>query len=157
MTQSATIVLPYERAPLSLNDSGITRGAKFARAKKIRDLRNAVVTLAQAANLPRGLEHATVALHYRPPNNRGRDEDNLVATAKPIYDALTDGKPASISKRSGRPVPARIGYGLVRDDVPQFMAKPTPRLHDPIKGEPGRLWIVVSWGNVAENANAVAA
>jgi crossover junction endodeoxyribonuclease RusA len=156
MTFTATLVLPYERAPLNLNDSGATMGAKFARAKKIRDLRNAVVTLARAQSLPRGLPHAAVALHYRPPNRRGRDEDNLVATAKPIYDALTEGRPAAVSKKSGRPVPARIGYGLVHDDVPAYMAKPTPQLHDPVKGEPGRLWVVIEWADVAKAAEVAA-
>ncbi|RDI32413.1 crossover junction endodeoxyribonuclease RusA [Rhodococcus sp. AG1013] len=116
------IVLPWTAPPLSMNDRGVSAGAAFAKAKKIRTIRDEVVCLAAAADLPRTVGHATVTLHYRPRDDRRRDTDNLTATAKPIYDGLVD-------------------YGLVADDVPQHMAKLEPVIHR--KGQPA-LWLEIS-------------
>jgi crossover junction endodeoxyribonuclease RusA len=128
-----------------MNDRGASRGAAFAKAQKIRDIRNLVIGLAHAQRLPRLIDHVEVQLHYRPRDSRRRDTDNLVATAKPIYDAFTVGKPAKISARTGRPVPAQPGYGLVFDDTPEFMAKPEPIIWPAVKGEPGKLWVTLTW------------
>lgn len=134
----AVLALPYRRPPLSLNDRPpATKGAVYARAAKIAELRRAVYALAHAANLPRGLPHVTVQLHYRPRDNRVRDADNLVATAKPCYDALAGGS---------RKTP---GYGLVADDDPTRMTKPTPVIHPAEKGQPGALWLEITWGDGA--------
>ncbi|ORL34995.1 hypothetical protein [Prescottella equi] len=119
---SYTIELPWTAPPLSMNDRGVSTGAAFAKAKKIRTIRDQVAVLAAAADLPRAVGHATVTLHYRPRDDRRRDTDNLTATAKPIYDGLVD-------------------YGLVADDVPQHMAKAEPVIHR--KGRPG-LWLEIT-------------
>lgn len=116
------IVLPWTAPPLSMNDRGVSTGAAFAKAKKIRTIRDEVAALAAAAELPRNVGHVTVTLHYRPRDDRRRDTDNLTATAKPIYDGLVD-------------------YGLVADDVPQHMAKAEPVIHR--KGKPS-LWLVIT-------------
>lgn len=117
-----TIALPWTAPPLSMNDRGVSTGAAFAKAKKIRTIRDEIAELAASAELPRVVGHATVTLHYRPRDDRRRDTDNLTATAKPIYDGLVD-------------------YGLVADDVPQHMTKAEPVIHR--KGKPS-LWLEIS-------------
>ncbi|MCZ4557967.1 hypothetical protein O4215_20610 [Rhodococcus maanshanensis] len=153
------MALPYTKPPLSLNDRGASRGASFAKAAATRTLREQVVALAEAAGLPRNLDHVTVQLHYRPRDNRRRDTDNLVATLKPIADALTPGKQARTVTRAGktRRLPAQAGYGMVADDTPHYMSKPEPIIHPAIKGEPGLLWVTVTWQTVAEAVAEVAA
>jgi crossover junction endodeoxyribonuclease RusA len=147
---SAIIELPWTAPPLTLNQRRATRGAMFARAAKIADVRQEVYARATAARLPRGLDHVTVTLHYRPRDNRRRDTDNLVDTAKPAYDALTDGRPARLSrpkdpKKKPRLIPAQLGCGLVPDDTPEFMAKPEPIIHRAEKGKGGAMWLEITW------------
>lgn len=123
MTPLVIIPLPYLTPPLNLNDSGASRGARMEKAKVIKAVRRTAAILAKHHRLPLDVGHATVELHYRPRTNARRDTDNLVATAKPIYDGLTD-------------------YGLVKDDVPQYMSKPEPVLHR--KGKTPELWLEIS-------------
>ncbi|MEV6258392.1 hypothetical protein AB0L97_34555 [Nocardia sp. NPDC051911] len=147
---SAIVELPWTAPPLTLNQRRATRGAMFARAAKIAAVRQEVYERATAAGLPRGLDHVTVTLHYRPRDNRRRDTDNLVDTAKPAYDALTDGRPARLSrpkdpKKKPRLIPAQLGCGLVPDDTPEFMAKPEPIIHRAEKGKGGAMWLEITW------------
>lgn len=132
-TSPALVKLPWTSPPLSLNDRGNSRGAMFVKAKKVREIREQTLFLARAARLPRGVEHVTVQLHYRPRDNRRRDTDNLVATLKPICDGLAGGKPTT------------PGYGMVPDDVPAFMAKPEPIIHAAERGKTGALWLEITW------------
>ena len=141
---SAIIELPWTAVPLSLNDRGQTRGAMFAKARKIADVRKTALQLADAANLPRPVAHVTVQLHYRPRDNRRRDTDNLVATLKPICDALTAGRAAG-KTRTGKAIKAQLGYGMVPDDIPRYMAKPEPIIHQAERGEPGAMWLELTW------------
>lgn len=140
---NAVIELPYTKPPISMNDRGFTRGAMLAKAAKIAEVRDTTLVLARKAQLPRGVEHVTVLLHYRPRDNRRRDTDNLIATLKPICDALTPGRPERM--RAGKRVPALVGYGMVADDTPRWMAKPEPIIHQAEKGRGGALWIELTW------------
>lgn len=141
---SAVLSLPYARPPLSLNDSGRTRGAAIARAKIKREVRSNVVAAATLAGLPKGVDHVTVTLHWRPAVRRTRDTDNAMATLKPAADALTPHRPASLSPK-GRVVPALIGYGMVADDDPAHMTKREPVIHDVERGKPGAVWLELEW------------
>jgi crossover junction endodeoxyribonuclease RusA len=132
-TGSAILGLPWTRPPLSMNDVGITRAAKFARARRIADARRTAQMLARQAKLPRGVQHVTVQLHYRPRNNVRRDTDNLVATLKPLCDGLAGG------------TVRYPGYGMVPDDIPAYMAKPEPIIHPAERGKAGALWLEVTW------------
>ncbi|MFE5699958.1 hypothetical protein [Rhodococcus koreensis] len=114
-----TIVLPWTAPPLSMNDRGASAGAVFAKNREIAQIRVDVYRLARQVRLPRMVGHAVVQLHYRPRDARRRDTDNLVATLKPICDALAAG------------TTKHPGYGLVADDIPQHMAKPEPIIHKP--------------------------
>ncbi len=116
-----------------MNDRGLTRGAAMAKAALTREIRETMVALALAENLPQHASFAVLQLHYQPRDSRRRDTDNLIATLKPLADAMT---PARV--HGTRVVP---GYGLVADDTPQWMAKPEPIIHPPVKGEGGRMWL----------------
>ena len=141
----AIIDLPFSAPPLSMNDRGASRGAAFAKAKIIRDIRNHIVEQARAQCLPIMVDYVTIQLHYRPRDNRRRDSDNLTATLKPCADALTPGKPARISPRTGKPIPAQPGYGMILDDTPEYCAKPEPIIWPAVKGQPGKLWVTLTW------------
>lgn len=136
-TETVRIDLPWTAPPLSMNDRGYTRGAVMAKAAKTREIREAIVALAKQAGLPKGVAHVTVQLHYQPRDNRRRDTDNLVATLKPIADALTP------SRMTGRKITP--GHGMVLDDTPKWMAKPEPIIHDPVKGEGGHMWLQITY------------
>jgi crossover junction endodeoxyribonuclease RusA len=128
-----TIELPWSRPPLSMNDRGRSRGAVFAKARTVREIRALIMTLARAARLPRDVAHVTVQLHYRPRDNQRRDTDNLVATLKPIADGLAKGTVTT------------PGYGMVPDDIPAYMAKPEPIIHPAERGKGGALWLEITW------------
>ena len=127
---TTSMLLPWTKPPLSLND----RGHHMARARVVADVRRAVYLLARAHQLPKGLDHVTVQMHYRPAQNRRIDSDNLVGTLKPTCDALAAG-----TKK-------HPGYGLVPDDTPTYMAKPEPIIHPAQKGQPGQLWLTITHG-----------
>lgn len=135
-----TIVLPYETPPLSLNDSGASAGAVYAKNRQKAQIRSDVIRLARHARLPLNVGHAAVQLHWRPKGNRRRDTDNLVATLKPICDALAAGTEKT------------PGYGLVPDDTPQFMAKPEPIIHQP-SAQPS-MWLEISWSDTPKELPA---
>lgn len=108
--------LPHGRPPLTLNQ----RLHWAARSRTTRELRQTVTWLAKAAQIP-AAEHVTVTLHYAPGDNRRRDDDNLVATSKVCCDAIVDS-------------------GVVPDDTPAWMTKPTPVIvPPPAKG----MWLTV--------------
>ncbi len=131
---SAILSLPWTAPPLTMNGSrGASRAAAFAHARKVREMRSAVVTLAQVYDLPRGVSRVTVQLHYRPRDNRRRDTDNLVATLKPLCDGLAAG------------TAKHPGYGMVPDDIPAYMAKPEPIIHPAERGKAGALWLEITW------------
>ncbi|WP_336881421.1 hypothetical protein [Rhodococcus globerulus] len=138
---NTTIRLPYTKPPLSLNDRGMSRGAAMAKATKIRKMREQMVQLAQIARLPKGVKFVTVQLHYRPRDNRARDTDNLVATLKPLADGLT--APRVVKTKRG--INTHPGHGMVPDDSTRYMSKPEPLIHEAIKGQPGTLWLELTW------------
>lgn len=140
----AVIELPWTHPPLSLNDRGRSRAAWFVKNRKIADVRATALTLARAAKLPRLVDHTTIQLHYRPRDNKRRDTDNLIATLKPICDALTLGRHAGRTS-TGKLIPAQYGYGLVRDDIPRYMAKPEPIIHHAAPGLSGAMWLEITW------------
>jgi crossover junction endodeoxyribonuclease RusA len=135
--ETVRLDLPWSAPPLSMNDRGYTRGAAMAKAAKTREIRETIVALAAEADLPKGVKHVTVQLHYQPRDNRRRDTDNLIATLKPIADALT------VSKALNRRIVP--GHGMVLDDIPRFMSKPEPVIHDAVKGEGGRMWLEITY------------
>jgi len=132
------VVLPWTAPPLSLNDTGATRQAMFSKAKKIHNVRDAVLALASRHNLPKDCVFARVQLHYLPADNRRRDTDNCVATLKPICDALAAG------------TTKHPGHGLVPDDTPQYMQKPEPIIYHHPPKTPPKMWITITtWNNQA--------
>lgn len=124
-TAEATIKLPWTAPPLSMNQGGQTPGARMAKAKKIKAIRQAVASLAATAHIDINNRFSRVQLHYVPRDNRRRDTDNLVSTLKPICDGLVE-------------------YGLVPDDTPQFMAKPEPIIYRYTKGIETGLWVTIT-------------
>lgn len=106
-------------APLSLN----VHMHHMVRAKKVKELRDAVHVLARAAKIP-ACSKIRVTLIYRPRDARRRDSLNLVPTLKACEDGLVDAK-------------------VVPDDTPFFLESCMPLIDAPEKGQPGALDLYV--------------
>ena len=115
---------------MSMNDRQHWR----TKARQTANLRRDVMALAAAHRLPTGLDRVRVQLVYVPRDGRRRDTDNLVATLKPICDALA----AGTSKHPG--------HGLVADDTPEFMAKPEPVIAAPDPKDPHLRLLITDLG-----------
>lgn len=109
------IPLPWTKPPLSMND----RAHYMARARKVREVRRVVAALcAEIEPMPA----AVLTLHYQPRDKRRRDTDNLFATVKACADGIRDA-------------------GLIPDDDTRYLSHREPVIHQPAKGQPGRLWL----------------
>lgn len=138
---TAILGLPWSAPPLSMNDSGATRGAMFAKARKITKIRGDVVNLARQAGLPKGIDRAAITLHYRPRDNRARDSVNLAPTLKAVVDGLTPQKIVKTKKGFN----VHPGYGFVVDDSTRHVSTPEPIIHPAERGLPGALWLEIVW------------
>lgn len=123
------VPLSFDKPPLSLND----RKQWYQKAPIVRALREEVVMRLRSKRIRRPAEHVVVEFHYRPRDNRTRDTDNLIATIKPLVDALTPGRPAGLKGK--KVVPAVPGYGLVPDDDSRYVTRPEAVIH-PASGTP---------------------
>lgn len=112
--------LPWQTPPLNLND----RGHWAPRARKVAAVRSTAAWLARQAGVGRH-GRVRIELHYQPAARRRADAPNLIATQKPIVDGLVDA-------------------GVVRDDTAEFVDEVMPVIHEPVKGQPGALWLIVS-------------
>ena len=113
--------LRLTKPPLNLND----RMHWAQRAKITKDIRLRARIAAQVAKLPKGAESVKVRIVYRPRDKRRRDPSNLMLTQKPALDGLVD-------------------YGLIPDDSPEYVEEVMPTIAQPIKGQPGKVWLEVT-------------
>jgi crossover junction endodeoxyribonuclease RusA len=114
-----TLDLPYRTPPLSLN-----RHLHHMAEHRIRkQLQTDAVKLAHSRKLPTLLPPVHIRLHYRPPTAGRYDEDNLVATLKPLIDGL-------------------VFYGLVLDDSDKFVSSDC-KIERPAQ-RPGSMWLTIT-------------
>lgn len=99
---SETFVFDWRTAPLSLNQ----RMHHMEKAKVTARLRS--LMHAKARHIPE-MERIEVLLVWVVKDRRRRDEENIVATLKPLCDGLVDAE-------------------VVEDDTPQFMHKLMPEI-----------------------------
>ena len=111
--------LPFE-VPLSLNDRGMPQ-VNWARKAKWRKV--ACECLLEAG-IPR-CERVRLTLFYVPKVNRRHDEDNLVASMKPVADAMVDA-------------------GIIPDDTSEYLERvwPVYTPKDPLRTN-GRVMIQI--------------
>lgn len=105
--------------PLSMNDREHWR----TKARKVKQLRSDIKTLARAAGIP-PLVRIAVELHYAPRDRRRRDAINLSATLKVCEDGIVDA-------------------GVVPDDVALYVEPTHPVIDDPTGGRHGQLYVLV--------------
>lgn len=123
--QAVTIELPWHTPPLSLNDRHATRGERDAAIAKVRSDAGWIVKAQAMPRLGRQ-RHVRVELRYQPRRRGRRDEDNIVATYKPVCDGIVDA-------------------GIVPDDAPDYMTKVLPALVPPQPGaRHGRMWLIIT-------------
>lgn len=118
------------RAPLNLND----RLHWAAKATKVARVKSATRNAVMAAEVPH-LEYVHVEMHYRPKTNRFRDIDNIVATLKPVIDALH-----TVDPSLNAPVPFEP---VIDGDDPRFVSWSPPVLHAWQRGMAPALWLVL--------------
>lgn len=110
------IPLPWTRPPISQND----RRNHYAKAKVVAQaLGEARAAIRVAHVAPVG--SAQIVLHYRVPDRRRRDADNLAVVLKVVQDALVD-------------------EGVIPRDDWECVPASGQRIHPP-NGEPGSLWV----------------
>ncbi|APQ42566.1 putative crossover junction endodeoxyribonuclease [Corynebacterium phage phi16] len=124
------IDLPWLDPPLSMNDRGASRGAVMAKSRDVQEVRAVIMFLLRRYKVPKG-DFVSVQLHFLPRNNVRRDTDNLVATLKPICDAIAKG------------TEKHPGFGVVEDDAPVFMAKPEPIIYHHPRGAKPKMWLTL--------------
>lgn len=115
-----TIPLPWTRPPLTLN-TGLRADNPHVKAKKVREAKSEAVAAINAACVP-VMAGAIVTLHYRVPDRRRRDADNLASTLKVVQDALVEA-------------------GVLHEDSWITVPASGQRIHPPIPGEPARMWV----------------
>lgn len=100
LTEDAWLLtLPWDKPPLSMNDRMHWR----PKSQWTKTLRQTSFLLARQARIP-ALGSCSVQLLWTPPDRRRRDEENPMATLKPLADGLVDA-------------------GVVVDDTPDLMSK----------------------------------
>ncbi|HKO27583.1 MAG TPA: hypothetical protein VJU80_09015 [Solirubrobacteraceae bacterium] len=114
------VPLPWQAPPLTLNAS-LRVENKYAKAAKVADAKAAAVLAIRAAKVP-AMAGAIVTLHYRVPDRRRRDADNLAATLKVCQDAL-------------------VTAGVLVEDSWITVPASGQRIHPPEVGQPGALWL----------------
>lgn len=110
--------LPFTKQ-LSLND----RTNRHVKAKLNAEWREAVAWLCTAQKIP-ACGRIKVELYYAPRFNRRRDQDNLVATLKPVVDGIVDA-------------------GVVPDDTQQFVERVWPIILKPTGAKHGAFWLTI--------------
>lgn len=114
-----SIPLPWLRPPLTGNDRGHTRWSPFVRVKQ-----EAVMAI-RAAKVKPVAGPVVVTLHWQIPDRIHRDADNLAPTYKACQDALVDA-------------------GVLPGDWWAHVPEARQRIHPPVKGRPGLLWLTVN-------------
>lgn len=112
------VVLPWTSPPMSMNDRDHWR----VHRRKVAMVRNIAHALMLQHKIPK-LERCAVQLMYAPRDRRRRDTDNLAHVLKALCDGI-------------------VSAGVVRDDTPDLMLKPEPRIVEPVKG--GLMWLVIT-------------
>lgn len=118
--ESWTIELPFP--PLNLNEQRRQHWA--VKRREIANVRQITWGLVRNARVP-SFGQVEVRLTFFPPDRRRRDEDNIVATLKPVCDALVDAR-------------------VVPDDTPDRMVKHMPRVGPKDESGRGRLVLTVT-------------
>lgn len=118
---TTTIGLPWPKPPLSQNDRD---ERKRGGARKIAEVKEQARLSIRAARVP-PMTAANVTLHYRVPDMRRRDADNLAVLLKACQDALVD-------------------CGIIPRDDWVHVPSATCRIHPPTKGQQGAMWLTLS-------------
>lgn len=113
------IPLPWTRPPLNANDRNDRRTGGF---RKVADALTEARLAIRAAGI-RPIVGAEVTLHYRVPDKRRRDADNLAATLKVCQDAL-------------------VKEGVLPDDSWVCVPSATCRIHAP--AEQPAMWLALT-------------
>jgi hypothetical protein len=126
------IRLPFERPPMSANDQRRSHWSGQRGAKA--DVQAAVVRAIEADGVP-PLDRAAVTLVWFVPDQGVRDTDGMYPMLKAVLDALTPpraaapkGSPTVAGTPRKKPLHAKPGAGIIRDDRWQIVPSTTCRI-----------------------------
>lgn len=115
---SILIPLPWTTAPISLNDRGVS---PYIKARKVSNTLAEARWAVRSAKV-RPIVGAEITLHFRVPDNRRRDADNLAGVLKVCQDAL-------------------VKEGVLPDDSWVHVPAATQRIHPPQRKVPAAMWL----------------
>lgn len=117
-----TILLPWQKLPLSANQRETMHRFKVAKIKRemLDDARKAI----RRANLE-PVNQCSVILHWRQPDYRNRDGDGASPALKACLDAL-------------------VKEFVIEDDNWRVVRLSGVACHDPEPGQPGAFWLTVT-------------
>lgn len=116
------IPLPWAKPPITLNP-GLRSSNVHAKAAGVRTAKGEALGAIVAAGTPKGIPGIEITLHYRVPDRRRRDADNLAATLKVCQDAL-------------------VAAGVIHEDSWVTVPSATCRIHPPSAEGPA-LWLTL--------------
>ena len=118
-----TIGLPWAAPPLTQN--AVRRMHHHVEAKAKAHLLHELRWVIRAAKPHPVIEPCVFTLHYRPGTRRLCDADGLAVTGKVVLDAL-------------------VHEGVLQADDWRHVRETRQRIHPPLAGMPGTLWLTVS-------------
>lgn len=114
------VPLPWLKPPLTLNTS-LRSHSPHVKNGAVQKAKREAIAAIHAAGVP-FMAGAIITLHYRVPDRRRRDADNLAATLKVCQDALVDA-------------------GVLAEDSWVTVPASGQRIHPPTPGEPAAMWL----------------
>lgn len=114
------VPLPWTKPPITLNP-GLRSSNVHAKAANVRTAKGEALAAIIAARIPKAIPGVELTLHYRVPDRRRRDADNLAATLKVVQDAL-------------------VAAGVIHEDSWVTVPSATCRIHAPSDEGPA-LWL----------------
>lgn len=118
-----TIALTWTAPPLTKNDTR-RQGHHHVMRRKWADALDAARWAIRAAK-PEPIERAIVILHWQQPDKRRRDGDGAMPTLSACLDAL-------------------VLEEVIPDDSWAYVVHSGVTTHEPVKGQPGAMWLTVT-------------
>lgn len=110
--------LPIEN-PMNLNH----RQHYMVAAKQRAEIVNITIWMCRAYKIP-PMRKIKVTMHYIPKVNRRRDDDNLVATMKPLVDGL-------------------VKAGVIPDDTREYVERSMPVIDPKDRAATRRIYVII--------------
>lgn len=117
------VPLPWVKPPVPTLNAGLRSSSVHAKAGTVRAAKSQAGQAIRRSRVPKGIAGVELTLHYRVPDRRRRDADNLAPTLKVCQDAL-------------------VATGVIFEDSWITVPSATCRIHPPTDEGPA-LWLEI--------------